>query len=121
MDGALKNVAANILGLGWAALMGICFVPLYLKFIGVEGYDLIGFFVILSHMALCDKCSDRFYFAYPVGSRARRLEAISGVFCRGAAAPSGLCNRCWGDKRPGVFIDAGRQNRVVKDAVIDGF
>lgn len=48
MNSALKNVAANFLGQGWAALMGICFVPLYLKFIGVEGYGLVGFFVILS-------------------------------------------------------------------------
>ena len=28
--------------------MGICFVPLYLKFIGVEGYGLVGFFILLS-------------------------------------------------------------------------
>lgn len=48
MNSVLKNVAANFLGQGWAALMGICFVPLYLKFIGIEGYGLIGFFVILS-------------------------------------------------------------------------
>lgn len=48
MSGMFKNISANFLGQGWMALMGICFVPLYLKFIGVEGYGLVGFFIILS-------------------------------------------------------------------------
>ncbi|VVM48745.1 hypothetical protein PS664_00662 [Pseudomonas fluorescens] len=48
MSGLFKNISANFVGQGWIALMGICFVPLYLKFIGVEGYGLVGFFIILS-------------------------------------------------------------------------
>ncbi|NWB97823.1 oligosaccharide flippase family protein [Pseudomonas gingeri] len=48
MSGLLKNISANFIGQGWVALMGICFVPVYLKFIGVEGYGLVGFFLILS-------------------------------------------------------------------------
>ena len=48
MSGLLKNISANFVGQGWVALMGICFVPVYLKFIGVEGYGLVGFFLILS-------------------------------------------------------------------------
>ncbi len=55
MSGLLKNISANFVGQGWIALMGICFVPLYLKFIGIEGYGLVGFFVILSSaMAMFD-------------------------------------------------------------------
>lgn len=55
MSALFKNISANFLGQGWIALMGICFVPLYLKFIGVEGYGLVGFFLILSSaMAMFD-------------------------------------------------------------------
>ncbi|MFL6874299.1 lipopolysaccharide biosynthesis protein [Pseudomonas marginalis] len=55
MSGLLKNISANFVGQGWIALMGVCFVPLYLKFIGIEGYGLVGFFVILSSaMAMFD-------------------------------------------------------------------
>ncbi|WP_294736793.1 oligosaccharide flippase family protein [uncultured Pseudomonas sp.] len=48
MSSLFKNISANFIGQGWTALMGICFVPVYLKFIGVEGYGLVGFFIILS-------------------------------------------------------------------------
>ena len=37
-----RNVIANILGSGWSALMSIIFVPLYIKYMGVESYGLIG-------------------------------------------------------------------------------
>ncbi|NWD09302.1 lipopolysaccharide biosynthesis protein [Pseudomonas gingeri] len=43
-----RNMLANFAGQGWIALMGFAFVPFYLKFIGAEGYGLIGFFVVLS-------------------------------------------------------------------------
>jgi len=42
-----KNVLANYLGQGWTALMGIAFVPLYIKYMGMEAYGLIGVFAIL--------------------------------------------------------------------------
>ena len=38
------NIIANVLGRFWAALMSFAFVPLYVRFMGVEGYGLIGFF-----------------------------------------------------------------------------
>ena len=38
------NIIANFVGNGWSALIGIIFVPLYLKYIGAEGYGLIGIF-----------------------------------------------------------------------------
>ncbi|MCP9749913.1 lipopolysaccharide biosynthesis protein [Ferruginibacter sp. HRS2-29] len=41
------NIIANFAGNGWSALIGIIFVPLYLKYIGAEGYGLIGIFASL--------------------------------------------------------------------------
>lgn len=42
-----KNIVANYLGQGWAALMGLAFIPVYIEYLGVEAYGLIGFFAIL--------------------------------------------------------------------------
>ena len=42
-----RNVVANYLGQGWAALMGLAFVPLYIGFLGIEAYGLIGVFALL--------------------------------------------------------------------------
>lgn len=42
-----KNVIANYLGQGWTALMGIAFIPLYIKYLGMEAYGLIGVFAVL--------------------------------------------------------------------------
>lgn len=42
------NLIANYAGAGWSALIGIAFLPLYLHFIGAEGYGLVGFFTMLS-------------------------------------------------------------------------
>jgi O-antigen/teichoic acid export membrane protein len=41
------NLIANFVGNGWSALISILFVPLYLKYIGAEGYGLIGIFASL--------------------------------------------------------------------------
>lgn len=42
-----KNVIANFVGQGWAALMAIAFVPVYIDYLGLEAYGLIGFFTML--------------------------------------------------------------------------
>jgi O-antigen/teichoic acid export membrane protein len=42
------NVIANYLGQGWTALMGLVFIPFYIKYLGVESFGLIGIFVILN-------------------------------------------------------------------------
>lgn len=42
-----RNIVANFAGQGWSALMGLAFVPLYIKFLGIEAYGLIGFFAML--------------------------------------------------------------------------
>jgi O-antigen/teichoic acid export membrane protein len=42
-----RNIIANFAGQGWAALMALAFVPIYIKFLGIEAYGLIGFFAML--------------------------------------------------------------------------
>ncbi len=42
-----RNVIANYFGQGWTALMGLAFVPLYIKYLGMEAYGLIGVFAML--------------------------------------------------------------------------
>lgn len=42
-----KNILANYLGQGWTALMGLAFIPLYIKYLGIEAYGLIGLFAVL--------------------------------------------------------------------------
>lgn len=50
-----KNIIANYLGQGWTALMGLAFVPLYIKYLGMEAYGLIGLFAVLrTVLALLD-------------------------------------------------------------------
>jgi O-antigen/teichoic acid export membrane protein len=41
------NIATNYLGQGWVALMQLAFIPLYIKYLGMEAYGLIGMFAIL--------------------------------------------------------------------------
>lgn len=50
-----KNVIANFLGQGWRALIGLAFIPLYIKYLGIEAYGLIAIFAILqAWLALLD-------------------------------------------------------------------
>lgn len=44
MSRVKKNIVANLIGRGWAAVIGIAFVPLYIQFIGIEAYGLLGLF-----------------------------------------------------------------------------
>lgn len=41
------NILANYIGRGWNALSVYLFVPIYLYFLGVEAYGLVGFYVAL--------------------------------------------------------------------------
>ena len=41
------NIISNFIGNGWGAFLSIFFVPIYLKYIGAEGYGLIGIFASL--------------------------------------------------------------------------
>ena len=42
-----RNVLANYFGQAYAAIMALAFVPLYIKYLGIEAYGLIGVFVVL--------------------------------------------------------------------------
>lgn len=42
-----KNVLVNFLGRGWGALLSIALTPVYIKFLGIESYGLIGVFLTL--------------------------------------------------------------------------
>ena len=42
-----KNIVANFAGSIWQTLMGLAFIPLYIKFLGIESYGLIGVFATL--------------------------------------------------------------------------
>jgi O-antigen/teichoic acid export membrane protein len=51
-----RNVLANYLGQGWQIIMALAFVPLYIKYLGIEAYGLIGIFVMLqAWLTLLDK------------------------------------------------------------------
>lgn len=43
-DSTTNNIIFNFAGRIWVALIGILFVPLYLRYLGVEAYGIIGFF-----------------------------------------------------------------------------
>jgi O-antigen/teichoic acid export membrane protein len=42
-----RNVVANYFGQGWTALMGLLFIPVYISYLGIEAYGLIGIFALL--------------------------------------------------------------------------
>lgn len=42
-----RNLTANLVGRVWAAGIQFAFVPVYLRYVGIEGYGLIGFFTTL--------------------------------------------------------------------------
>jgi O-antigen/teichoic acid export membrane protein len=46
-----SNIIANFLGRGWTAIMGLAFVPLYIKFMGIEAYGLVGFSVTIQSLS----------------------------------------------------------------------
>ena len=50
-----RNLLANYFGQGWRAVMSLAFVPIYIKYLGIEAYGLIGIFAILmSALGLLD-------------------------------------------------------------------
>ena len=56
MTASLKrNVIANGVGQGWRAVMNLAFVPIYIRYLGIEAYGLIGIFALLqSWLSLLD-------------------------------------------------------------------
>lgn len=50
-----RNTLANLVGGNWPSFLGVFLIPFYLKFLGIESYGLVGFFVILQSVtALLD-------------------------------------------------------------------
>ena len=47
-----RNIIANFVGRGWTALMGSLFIPIYIKFLGMEAFGLVGLFVTLQTLFL---------------------------------------------------------------------
>ena len=45
-----QNITANFAGTFWQALMGLIFVPMYIKYLGMESYGLIGIFSTIQVM-----------------------------------------------------------------------
>src|SRR5260370_41033471 len=41
------NIIANFMGQAWRALMSLAFVPVYIRYLGIEAYGLIGIFATL--------------------------------------------------------------------------
>ncbi|WP_043692830.1 oligosaccharide flippase family protein [Luteibacter sp. 9133] len=42
-----RNILANYIGAGWTALMNVAFVSAYIRYLGAEGYGLVGVFALL--------------------------------------------------------------------------
>ena len=50
-----RNVIANGIGQGWRGVMVLAFIPLYIRYLGIEAYALIGIFALLQNwLALFD-------------------------------------------------------------------
>ncbi|MCX5796852.1 MAG: oligosaccharide flippase family protein [Elusimicrobia bacterium] len=55
MNTIKTNILANFCGSVWTALMGLVFVPLYIHFLGIEAYGLMGIFgTVLALFGLLD-------------------------------------------------------------------
>lgn len=106
------SVAANFLASGWAAVMGLAFVPLYIRYLGIEAYALIGFFATLQvWLALLDmgfsatlnremaRCSADPDNAHHAGDLLRSMEIIGCVLAGSVAVlvllASSLIARHW--------------------------
>lgn len=42
-----RNLVANLVGSAWTGVVTLAFIPVYLRYIGAEGYGLVGFFVTI--------------------------------------------------------------------------
>jgi O-antigen/teichoic acid export membrane protein len=76
-----KNLTANYLGKGWVGLMGFAFIPLYIQYLGIESYGLIGIFAILNAwLALLDM------------GMAPTLNREMARYTAGAHTPQSICD-----------------------------
>ncbi len=55
MPSLKKNIAANLVGRVWSAALTLLLIPVYIKFLGIESYGLIGFYTaLLSALTILD-------------------------------------------------------------------
>ena len=47
MSSVKRNIIANYLGSGWVALMGLAFIPFYIRLMGAEAYGIVGVYISL--------------------------------------------------------------------------
>lgn len=47
-----RDTFANLLGGGWAAVLGFVCYPVYIWYIGIESYGVIGFFIVLQNLVM---------------------------------------------------------------------
>jgi O-antigen/teichoic acid export membrane protein len=47
-----KNVVANFMSNGWSALIAVLLVPLYIKFLGVEAWGVVGIYISLQSVCV---------------------------------------------------------------------
>jgi len=50
MSTVRTNTLANYVGQAWIAVVGVIFVPIYIRYIGIEAYGIVGFFVVLQSL-----------------------------------------------------------------------
>ena len=50
-----KNIISNFIGQGWTALLNFIFIPIYVHYLGIESYGIIGFYATMfAFMTLFD-------------------------------------------------------------------
>lgn len=55
MNSIKKNIVANFIGRIWSGLIMIILIPLYVKYLGIESYGLVGFYTtLISSLAVLD-------------------------------------------------------------------
>ena len=47
-----QNVIANYLGQGWSGFIAVAFLPLYVQYLGMEAFGLIGLFAVIQVLVL---------------------------------------------------------------------
>lgn len=50
LSGLKLNLAANLTGSAWAMVVQLLCIPLYIKFMGIEAYGLVGFYLMVQAM-----------------------------------------------------------------------
>jgi len=51
-QGVIRDILANLFGKGWVALLTVLFVPFLIRYLGIEAYGLVGFFITLQAVLL---------------------------------------------------------------------